>query len=300
MLFNEIYSAYYNAVAGIISEILEGNTDKKALSDVVEKYAFGESVLSILPSLKKEKWMLVNKDLTTPIKNKPTMPLTLLEKRWLKALSLDERIKLFDFDFSFLSDVEPLFTPDDFVVYDRYLDGDDYSDEGYISRFKLVLSAIKEKKALNVQMLNRHGKIIDVNFLPSKLEYSEKDDKFRVIGQNSRDYIVINLGRVVSCRVTERDFELTCKTPESRTFTLLISDERNALERCMLHFAHFEKRAEKIDETHYKLYITYDVSDETELVIRVLSFGPMVEVTEPESFRNLIKERLIKQKGCGL
>ena len=31
------------------------------------------------------------------------------------------------------------------------------------------------------------------------------------------------------------------------------------------------------------------------MVIRLLSFGPMIKVTEPESFVELIKERLKKQ-----
>ena len=47
-----------------------------------------------------------------------------------------------------------------------------------------------------------------------------------------------------------------------------------------------------------KLRSTKD--DETEIVIRVLSFGPMIKVIAPEHFENLIKERLIKQKSCGL
>ena len=91
MIFNEIYSAYYNAVARIISEIIKGNKNEKDFNDIISEYAFGESILSILPSLKSEKWQLVRSDLTTPLKHSPTMPLTLMEKQWLKALSLDPK-----------------------------------------------------------------------------------------------------------------------------------------------------------------------------------------------------------------
>ena len=62
----------------------------------------------------------------------------------------------------------------------------------------------------------------------------------------------------------------------------------------------FEKQAEKIDDEHYKLILKYDKDDETELVIRILSFGPMVKVIEPYSFVELIKKRLEMQKSCGL
>lgn len=34
--------------------------------------------------------------------------------------------------------------------------------------------------------------------------------------------------------------------------------------------------------------------------IILLSFGPMIKVVAPAHFENLIKERLIKQKSCGL
>ena len=77
-------------------------------------------------------------------------------------------------------------------------------------------------------------------------------------------------------------------------------DERNALERSMLHFAHFEKRVEKLDNRTYLVHIKYDKDDETELVIRVLGFGPMVRVVEPDDFKSLIIERLKKQKSCDL
>ncbi len=87
---------------------------------------------------------------------------------------------------------------------------------------------------------------------------------------------------------------------KKETVTLRISDERNILERCMLHFAHFEKRAKRIDDKNYLVHIRYGKDDEMEMVIRILGFGPLIEVTESDSFRNLIVERLNRQKSCEL
>ena len=117
MIFNEIYSAYSNAVAKIISAVLDGRRDEKTLGQIVCDNAFSESMLTVLPSLKSEKWQLVRKDRTTPIQHKPTMPLTLAQKQWLKAISLDPRIKLFGVKISGLEDVAPLFTADDYFIY---------------------------------------------------------------------------------------------------------------------------------------------------------------------------------------
>ncbi len=302
MIFSELYSAYYNAVASIIGKLLSGEADEKELARCVSEYAFGESMLTILPSLKSEKWQLVHPDLTTPIEHTPTMPLTNVEKQWLKAISLDPRIKLFGVDFSALDGVEPLFTAEDYYVYDKYADGDPFEDEGYIKRFRMILAAIRDRQPLHIEMLNRKSQNVDMNIIPERLEYSEKDDKFRLITSGVKYGGTINLARITSVRhYNGSDFSnVPLRPPVMKSLVLSVTDERNALERVMLHFAHFEKRAERIDGTHYRLTVNYDRDDETELVIRVLSFGPMVKAEAPEHFVNLIKERLTRQKNCNL
>lgn len=302
MIFSELYSAYYNTVAKILGSIIEGEVSDRRLKEIVAEKAFGESAPTILPALKSGRWQLINGDMTTAIENIPTMPLTLLEKRWLKAISLDKRLKLFGVSIEGLDDVEPLFTERDYYVYDKYADGDDYDDEGYVQRFRLILDALRNGYSLKIVMTNRHGSSINARVYPKRLEYSEKDDKFRLITVGRGKGGTFNLGRITSCtryygeNVTESEL---CP-PYIREVTLEVTDERNALERVMLHFAHFEKRAERIDEDRYRLTVKYDRDDETELVIRVLSFGPLVKVASPDRFIELIKARLVKQMECNL
>lgn len=302
MIFNEIYSAYYNTVAKIIASIINGNADEKTINKIIDENAFGESMLTVLPSLKGEKWQLVKADMTTPIQRIPTMPLTTIQKQWLKAISLDPRIKLFNIEFQGLEDVEPLFTSEDYCIYDKYMDGDPYEDEAYIQRFRTILSALNEKRPLKIQMVNRKGDIVSMTVMPQHLEYSEKDDKFRLINTGCRYGGIVNLVRIISCekcgKIGYTPQHVSIESKES--LTLRISDERNALERTLLHFAHFEKRVERIDEKRYLVHIKYNKSDETEMVIRILSFGPMVEVVEPEDFKKLIIDRLKSQKSCEL
>jgi len=297
MIFNEIYSAYYNTVAQIVTHIIEDGAKEKDLQKIVNQYAFGESVLTILPALKSGKWQLVKEDMTTPLEHAPTMPLTTLEKRWLKAISLDKRINLFGINFDGLDDVEPLFTEEDYYIYDKYGDGDPYEDCGYIERFKVILEAINNKLPIKAEMINRHGKTIYVKCIPVRLEYSEKDDKFRVFTSGCRFITVMNLARITKCHIYQGEQLIKSVEPPVKTdvVTLDILDERNALERVMLHFAHFEKHAECLGKRRYRLRIHYNSDDETELVIRILSFGPMVKVVEPDSFIDLVKEKLKKQ-----
>ncbi len=301
MIFNEIYSAYYNAVAKIISAIINGNADEKSLNEIVEKNAFGESMFSILPSLKSGKWQLVNPNMTTPLNHIPTMPLTLMQKQWLKAISLDPRIKLFDVEFKGLDDIEPLFTSDDYYIYDKYGDGDPYADEKYIERFKTILTAMRTKKNLKIEMINRKGNTLYLRCFPERIEYSEKDDKFRLVTSGCHFIKTINLARITKCDIYngETEIESTKYETNYETITLKISEERNTLERSLMHFAHFEKRAEKADDC-YLLHIRFHRDDETEMVIRVLSFGPTVEVLGSENFRQLIINKLKIQKSCKL
>ena len=61
----------------------------------------------------------------------------------------------------------------------------------------------------------------------------------------------------------------------------------------MLHFANYEKHTEYDEEEKaWICSIYYDMADETELLIEVLSFGPVVQVLGPESFLRQIRARV--------
>lgn len=301
MIFSEIYSVYYHTVAKILTKALEPGVTEKDLQQQVVTHGFSESAMTILPALKSGKWQLLHKDLSPVVRHAPTMPLTLLEKRWLKSLTDDPRLRLFGVNFPELAMVEPLFTRKDYKVYDQYADGDPFEDETYIRHFRLIRQAIGENRPVKITMENRYGKVMWLCCYPKGFEYSLKDDKIRVLASGCR-YGQFNLGRIHSCDFyTGNSFwREEPRADRKKEVTLEITDDRNALERVMLHFAHFEKQAERVDEKRYLLKMKYYESDETEIVIRILSFGPYVRVIGPESFVELIKKRLISQKSCEL
>ena len=152
-------------------------------------------------------------------------------------------------------------------------------------------------------MDNQRGGQSYVRCFPERLEYSEKDDKFRIITRGDRFVSTVNLSKIHGCSLYNGEHRLSSASvhkPSCASVTIKITDERNALERVMMHFAHFEKQAERLDKKTYILTIKYDKSDEMEMVIRILSFGPMVTVVEPESFVHLIRARLERQMRLGL
>ncbi len=301
MVFNELYSAYYNAVAAVLGEAVTHPLSLDELRSMIGKYAFGESVMAITTAIKEERWQLLKADGTTPIKNRPSLPLSDLQKSWLKAVALDPRIKLFgDVAYDFPG-IQPLFLSTDVIVFDKYADGDDYEDERYVANFRRILEAIRNKYPLRVETIDRQGKPFCQEVFPEYLEYSQKDDKFRLIGSSRRFGCTINLGRMISCSPLAEPWETTQrrqKLSRPRSVIFELYDRRNALERVLLHFAHFAKSAEKMEDNKYLVMVNYDKDDETEMVIRLLSFGPMLKVTAPSHFVNLIKQRLLDQKSC--
>ena len=81
----------------------------------------------------------------------------------------------------------------------------------------------------------------------------------------------------------------------NETVMLEITNERNALERAMLQFSYLAKRTERIDQKTFRMTLHYRQEDETELLIKIISFGPLVKVVEPDSFASLIRERIEHQ-----
>lgn len=275
MIFHEIYSLYYKTVTCLIQSSFT------QVHEIINENAFKESFMVLEDII--ERWPIKNIDVST-------YPLTLLQKRWLKAISLDPRIQLFSYSWSFLDDVEPLFTPDDINIFDQYSDGDPYDDLHYQQNFYAIIQAIKEKSVLYITWKTKN-KVSYV--LPQLLEYSEKDDKFRLVAY---DGTMINVSRIEECHLTHHNVSIINKQRVEKYVLIEVKDERNALDRVLLHFAHFKKETEKKEKT-YTVKLFYDESDETEMVIRLLSFGPMIKVIEPLEFKQLIRQRLKKQKA---
>jgi hypothetical protein len=299
MLFNEIYSAYYNALAVLINKAIDGELNSGNACDFIKTEAFRDSFVYILDAIQKEQWQVITKEFKTPIKYYTKMPLTTLQKQFLKSISLDKRFALFtDGKIEGLDDVEPLYNERNFYYFDQINDADPYDSPEYIMVFKRILRALKEKRLLLITYVDGKGNNQRKIFTPRRLEYSEKDDKFRLLCLGVHSQITINLARILSCELLE-EYDWKAVKPLKRnkvSVVLEIMDERNALERCMLHFSNYEKVTTQLDEKHYEMKLTYYKDDETEVLIRVLSFGPLLKVKSPDRFIALLRERLIRQK----
>lgn len=316
-LFSEIYSSYFRAVENMLRLAEVSPMTAGEIQKVLSEGTFSESAFHILPKLQNRQWPLLKKTgdgYSTEYSLSEKNPLTSLQRAWLRSILDDPRMSLFldeeerDGLLSVLGDVEPLFKQEDFYLFDSASDGDGYGNKDYRDVFRAFLMAVRHKTALSVSYEGGKGSRVNGVFWPHKLEYSKKDDKFRAHcfrgAGFKKAHCILNLGRVTCAE--EADCSMEFQPPnaaegsdgKSREVVIEINQERNALERCMVHFAHFEKRTECVEQTgRYICTIRYNAMDETEVVIRVLSFGPTIRVLGPDVFVEEIRNRVRMQAG---
>lgn len=326
-LFSEIYSCYYQVLRHILCR--QNAMSIQDICSQIKSEGFGESMISIIPKLESGAWELFDRDgglYLSKLSPSFAVPLSALEKSYLKALLSDPCMGLFlDQDQyenlnEMLASVKPLWRQEQFFYYDRFTDGDPYptapaildtqSDAGfetYRQNFRTLLKAQKHKTYVELDYTSPAGRRLHHYYVPARLEYSVKNNKFRLLalkksGNGRMRLDILNIARIQSVRLTQKTLSsnidlntLIRKSYYKEPLTLQIANKRNALERAMLHFANYEKNTLKLDENTYECLIYYNQSMETELLIEVMSFGPMLKVMGNEKFLKSLRTRLEKQ-----
>ena len=322
-IFHEIYGTYFRLVRHLLHQ--------KSLTDVdIRKYISREGFFEtnlyleekIVPPKKPDaecsdlKLFRRNADGTiSPVTaHQPPNPITLMQKRWLRTKLDDPRMGLFltkeerNALREQLSDMEPLYAPEMLHVTDQFADGDPFEDRHYQKHFREILTAVRNRNILDVSYRSGHGNAKRLKAVPFRIEYSGKNDKFRVYcidlrNRTAKEPITLNLGRILSLNRTKQQYpqeiqpeqwfaKMRCKEPVE----VRVKPERNAVERFLMEFASYEKRVERDSETGcITVKLWYDRQDETELLIQLLGFGPVLEILSPSDFRAKAAERIRRQ-----
>lgn len=313
-LFSEVYNCYFQ----VIKSLIEKKTDisEKELNYRIQSSGFEESILYLLPKLTENGWGFYEKQadiLHSKLSTDFYIPLTDLQKSYLKAILMDDKIGLFLNDAELdavnaaFADVEPLYRPDDFYYYDRFTNQDDYKDPAYRKHFQSIIAAIQSHEYLDILYEARLNHRVHHNYLPCRLEYSIKNDCFRLLAVDQRTLRnpkveILNVSRIREITPTGKTVSqlpdinhLLQRSYYYEPVRIIIKNQRNALERAMLQFANYEKNTRKIDDNTYECLIYYNKKTETELLIEILSFGPMIKVVGNDAFVQLLKERLSRQ-----
>ncbi len=307
LVFHEVYGAYYNAVARILSLAVRGTLTPQRMMSTIHDKAFSESGIYLADRLLSGEWPLLSHDLKTELRREPVMPLTIIQKRWLKAILKDPKARLFAADEVLtqldeqLCDVSPLFSDRTVCLYDRFSDGDPFEDPEYIQHFRTVLGAIKNKAALRLEYRNRFGTAYFTSVIPQTLEYSPRDDKFRVYAcpaENTghTEPLRLNMGRILSCEMLPGEAIISQDVFVSRESVVLeLEDTEETLERAMFHFSYLEKRTERMGNGRYQITLYYPSADRTEVLIRILSFGQQIRILSEGYIKEETERRMRAQ-----
>lgn len=260
-------------------------------------------------------------------------PLTNVELRWIRAILNEPQMRLFlegpDIDRikEQLAAYKPLYRTDDIKYYDAYIDGDTYCDTQYIDNFRQLCDKIQNNNCpVKITYIREKDKVrrkttpTVIMVYPLRMEYSKRDDKFRLLayevhGQNAesgqrlsaRDsgLLPLRLSNIVSvstevcekidlmdCEWSDIAKEEVCKEP----IEVRVAGKHRARERFMIAFMPYRKEVQYNANTDdCRVRIWYSASDVKELLAALRSYGDAVEVLGPKKIRADIVKRVDKQ-----
>lgn len=315
-MFNDYDSRYYEII-GRLNEMAP--FEMKDAIEVFQKVGFLETPLALSEAVFKDKpdaaypffEKMDSGQYRSMLQNPCKRPLSIDELKWLKAVLGSDKAKcLLDAPLleklqDLLNGISPLYQYEQLVGHHVASDKDDFTQQHYQSTLNLALQAIEERRIVYIEYAGVHGSKLATHFFLHELEYSPRDGKIRLICSKVRPSGLkkiqrLNLSRVSKLFLTSNvytgDFEY--KTQKNslngrQILELEILNERNGIERCFCQFSVYERlsfyRHEK-GTCHMTMH--YLPSYEAELMIQVLSFGPIVSVLGPDDFKKRFIERL--------
>lgn len=305
-LFDNIYSAYFIAVEHVLAS---APLTKRQLHEQLFSELSEDGAVEVETKLLNGTWPLLterNGRYYSVLGHAPSRAYTHLERAYLRALIEDARSALFLNDEQLeymrkkLSNDSPLFSTDDFYRYDRASDGDDASNPAFRENCRRLLGAMRGDEWVRFDYLTRRKRQLSVVCRPLTLEYSGKDDRFRLHDVDANGDFSVHLlsaiGHVeiieppsIYVPVSEESEPMRCKEP----ILLEITPQRNALNRFMLQFSYLEKISEYNEETGCAtVRLWYPIQDEREIIIRLLGFGASIHVCGPKRIVDELRRRI--------
>ena len=313
--FNRLYSEYYKIALKTVKTI---NNKEITTQEELISYISTFKILNGKTPTKSQKYQsdfldatvdlftTKNGKLYTKFMNIPNdfmFPLTTIEISFLKTMLNDDKCKLImgdsynllksELDKTEYSEIYPYFNEDNYAIFDQYVNGDKsfLKTQNYKNNFKLLINAMKGKEPVYFEYIEDDMQKTKVS-VPEKIEYSQKEDRFKVI-INSKNR-PLDIQNIRLCEYTDKQLSpakqkefLTCivaiDIPEDKAYT------RNRLFR---EFSSFERDCEQIDDTGHILSFKFEKGDYKEVAYRLLQFGPYVYCSEPECVRERIKEKI--------
>ena len=194
-----------------------------------------------------------------------------------------------------VENILPLWEPETVKYFDQNKESDPFENPNYRNLFQTILKAINTKQYLHLVYGRKNFSTI---YTPIHLDYSQKDDTFRLFVKEIK--YPINLRNIKECNITTESPTSEEESTEYETLKVEIFDNTKAhyhFNRAIRQFSYFKKSCKKTEKNNtYEMSVDYDKSDESEIVIKVLMFGPNMKVLAPQSVIDDIKQRVTRQE----
>lgn len=311
-LFNDYKNRYYRCIQNIINGIYNGEKYTKKDIRAILQDAYLEDEIVLVKELVDGRFFDYEDD-TASLMVGCDMPIRLnnLELAYLKMFVEDECFngvlddellqKLKDK----LDDVESL----DYNKFwkrenvDKF--GDDMKEESFRSKIITLEKAILENKYIKYTSKNKKGEIFkDKIAYPYKIEYSIKNNRYRLVVFCDNRAIKINIDGIMELEILQEEIVtaeekaqienfINAKKNISDPLVLKIEDNKNTLDRCFNLFSAYDKKYYYEGE-NLILNIYYHDFDKAEIIRDILSLGKSAVVLSPESVREEVIKRILR------
>lgn len=335
LLFNELFSEPFHKVGCVLFDLL--NQDDVDKAEIFKNYSEHldpavatdrkkqlEVVIDAFIASKKRKksetFWAEYEDVSVPkLSFKPNfkfdsmwdlIPLTNVEIQWIQNVICHPLAKCFLTSNELKRIKYSLPNPNLFninrtVLYDQFSDM-----EGFYAEFKngavvrTILQAIREKRTLTIQYQDQYKEPSSPICYPSHIEYSKRDNKFRLRGISDNKVKTFNIERIQNISITDNHFDHDSilekikdyDTAQSRSIKVSFGELKNIPDRILTEFSCFKKNCLKIANDRYRMTLFYSEDDAKEILIRLLSYGPYIDIDEDGgTVKSEYLERIIQQ-----
>lgn len=312
-LFNDYKNRYYRCIQNIINQIYNGEKyDKKDIRKILHNAYLEEESILVNELVNKNFFKFEDDIVKLRIDYNIPIRLNDLELAYLKMFVEDDEFnKVLNDEIleklkKNLNDVQSL----DYNKFwkreniDKY--GDSLKNNEIRNNILILEEAILNNKYIKYSSKNRNGDIFENKIAyPYKIEYSIKNNKYRLIIFFDNRAIKINIDSITNIKILEERDVLEKEKIQIQDFiknrknigeplVLKIEDNNNTLDRCFNLFSAYDKKYYYDTDNNLILNIYYHNFDEAEIVRDILSLGKSVIVLEPKKIRNKVVERILR------
>ena len=289
-LFNDYKNRYYRCIQNIINEIYNGKKyTKKDIRKILQDAYLEQEFVLVNEFVNGEFFEFEDEFAKLRIDSNIPIRLNDLEIAYLKMFVEDEEFNKV-LDEEILTKLKQKLDKIDSLNYNQYWQResiDKFGDslDNLVFRNKIIIleKAILNNKFIKYSSKNRKGDVFEDKIAyPCKIEYSIKNNKYRLIVFCDDRAIKINIDAMTKVEILEdKDFLsknksnlqdekikefINNKKNIDKPIVLKIEDNKNTLDRCFNLFSAYDKRYYYNDNNNLILNIYYHDFDEAEIV----------------------------------